>query len=224
VGKLHLENKVPAAGAFSRPVKDVQTPSIDNSDGTITPVAQMVYPIDPNTDPMTLTMPCVVQSAAGLHAGLGSTSLIGTVANTNGLTVNALVMLSKPGVAYEPARTPTTFKSATVPAATGTTDVWTPVGGKKFRLMGYAIHFSGTAAAAGLRTFSIQEETLGAIGMDTGTLAPAAGTGAENSSLVVNLPGNGYLATTADKKLQVVTATTAYTAGADYITVWGTEE
>jgi len=223
VGKLHLENKVPAAGAFSRPVKDVQTPSIDNSDGTITPVAQMVYPIDPNTDPMTLTMPCRINGSTGLQAEVADplTTLIS--ASLGVVTKSAIFVYPYPNPA-QPLRTPTTFRSATVPAATGTTDVWTPAGGKKFRLMGYAIHFSGTAAAAGLRTFSIQEETLGAIGMDTGTLAPAAGTGAENSSLVVNLPGNGYLATTADKKLQVVTATTAYTAGADYITVWGTEE
>jgi len=223
VGKLHLGNKVPAAGAFSRPVKDVQTPSIDNSDGTITPVAQMVYPVDPNTDPMTLTMPCtaVLKTSAGVDVGTGTGQTVTTT--TTALIVDAKMFI-KGTTLMELLRTPDTFKSATVPAATGTTDVWTPAAGKKFRLMGYAIHFSGTAAAAGLRTFSIQEETLGDIGMNTGTLAPAAGTGAENSSMVVNLPGNGYLATTADKKLQVVTATTAYTAGADYITVWGTEE
>lgn len=119
---------------------------------------------------------------------------------------------------------PTTYKSATIAAAAGSNDVWTPGTGKKFRLMGFMIVLAGTAAAPGARTFSIQEETLGAIGIDTGCLAPAAGTGAENTPIVVNLPGNGYLATTANKKLQVVTGTTSYTAGADYITVWGREE
>lgn len=186
--------------------------------------AETVVPYDPGTG--RAFMPVVIRNST--NSTTVSLGTVGGAANSFGLigmNVNALLNYgSITSGAMEYARTPTKFVSATIPAATGTTDVWTPAAGKKFRLMGYMIHFSGTAAAAGLRTFSIQEETLGAIGMDTGTLAPAAGTGAENSVITVNLPGNGYLATTVDKKLQVVTGTTAYTAGVDYISVWGTEE
>jgi hypothetical protein len=88
--------------------------------------------------------------------------------------------------------------------------------------MGLIICPSGTGAAAGLRTFSIEEETLGQI-MAASVLAPAAGV-ACNAPICINLPGNGYLATTADKDLVITTGTTAYTVGSDAITAWGTEE
>jgi len=57
VAKVHINAKVPAAGAFSRPVRDIQTPSIDNADKTVSLIGQAVYPVDPNTDPVTYSMP-----------------------------------------------------------------------------------------------------------------------------------------------------------------------
>lgn len=60
MSKIHINAKVPPAGAFSRPVRDIQTPSIDNPDKTVSLVGQAVYPVDPNTDPLSYTMPCTV--------------------------------------------------------------------------------------------------------------------------------------------------------------------
>jgi hypothetical protein len=45
-----------------------------------------------------------------------------------------------------------------------------------------------------------------------------------NAPICISLPGNGYLATLADKDLIITTGTTAYTVGSDAVTAWGTEE
>jgi hypothetical protein len=218
----------PQNAGYANPIKTYPVPAVTNEDGTISVPAQPVYGIDPNHEPIDMQMPVRLYGQSGGTSTFAADVISApdfTWTSFPGLSVRAgLELYNVAGNTAVAQRTPTIYRSATIPAATGTTDVWTPAGGLRFRLMGYSIHFAGTAAAVGLRTFALQQETLGDIGINTGTLAPAAGTGAENSVVVVNFPGNGYLATVADKKLQVVTGTTAYNVGADYISVWGTEE
>jgi hypothetical protein len=220
--KLHVERRVPAAGAMSRNIKDFQVPSVENPDGTISPVAQVIIPLDVNTEPNTYTMPCTIQDkATGNFLGVAS-PLANMTASSYAIATRSQLFVSPWPSASEPLRTPTTYKFATCAAATGATVIWAPAAGKKFRLMGLIICPSGTAAAAGLRTFSIEEETLGQI-MAASVIAPAAGVGC-NAPIVIDLPGNGYLATLADKDLIITTGTTAYTVGSDAVTAWGTEE
>ena len=122
---------------------------------------------------------------------------------------------------YEQARTPTIFKNAAPAAAPATTDVWTPAGGKKFRLMGGVISMSGSIAAVALRTLKLIEETAGTVIVELHLDIPVTG-----GSVAVNftIPGNGFLASTVDKKLQAVTAGGTYVTGTDAVSVWGTEE
>jgi hypothetical protein len=182
---------------------------------------EAVMPFDPATGKY--VMPCVLKNAG--NTLVASIDILG---NNPGQTIPALTVKAQinyynnVSTALEVIRTPTKYYFATCAAATGATVIWSPAAGKKFRLMGLIICPSGTAAAAGLRTFSIEEETLGQI-MAASVIAPAAGVGC-NAPICINLPGNGYLATTADKDLIITTGTTAYNVGSDAVTAWGTEE
>jgi len=119
-------------------------------------------------------------------------------------------------------RTPNTIKwvGATTSAAT---DIWAPAAGKKFRVMKVVISPDAGLAAAGIQKISLIEETLGDIGLNVQTYLPIAASIVHQVPIVLDLPGNGYLSTTAGKKLQV-TLTSACTAGLISITVFGTEE
>lgn len=118
-------------------------------------------------------------------------------------------------------RTPSTFKTVAVAAAPGTTDIWTPAGGKKIRLMGLVVNGGGTIAAAAGRTYTIFEETAGTIFARGSAIIAILG---QNFQHYYDFNPNGILLSTADKKLQITTAGGTYTAGADAVTAWGTEE
>ena len=121
----------------------------------------------------------------------------------------------------EVVRTPTSVVTAIAAAATGTTAVWTPAAGKKFRALKIVVTMSGLIAAAAIRNLTLIEETAGTVIARTHITIPVLG---GTHSIAFDLGPNGFLASTADKKLQVVTAGGTYSTGQDTITVYGTEE
>lgn len=142
--------------------------------------------------------------------------------NSGGLWVTNVPLIGNPiANTLEVLRTANTIKSTAIASAPGTTDVWTPAGGKKFRLMGGLISMSGLIAAAATRTMTLFEETAGTVLFRCNITIPVLGT---NVAFPFNFPGNGFLASIADKKLQCTTAGGTYTAGGDSVMVWGTEE
>lgn len=134
---------------------------------------------------------------------------------------------------WEKARTPTKFNGIQTQSVTGTSTIWTPAAGKKFRLMGWKIIVSGNA------TLAVAAEAIGAI-QDNATpiytptnfnqfgffVPAAAGTGVLWDSGWVILPGNGYLSSAANNPLTVGIGGPAgnLTAGHVYVFVAGTEE
>jgi hypothetical protein len=102
------------------------------------------------------------------------------------------------------------------------TAVWTPAAGKKFRLMGYVICPDAGMGVAGIELITFLDSAA-AITIAHQTYLPIAGSIQHQTPIVVALPGNGYLSSAANNVLNV-TLTTAVTAGAVSIFVYGTEE
>lgn len=129
--------------------------------------------------------------------------------------------LSTAANTFEAVRTPNVFKQvvATTVAATA---VWDPAAGKKFRIMGGVIISAGGLLAAGIQKISLLDEAAD-VGINFQTWVPIAASAAAAPPIHFDLRPNGYLSSTADNILKV-TLTSAYTAGAVSITVWGTEE
>ena len=129
--------------------------------------------------------------------------------------VNQIIAVSNAGVA-EVLRTPLKWSAASANAINSTT-LWDPAAGKKFRLMGFswAIPSTATSAAGSIVSLLDQAATVcyvAAIGATTGA-----------QSGCVNFAGNGYLSATVDNILYFQLSA-AFTAGAIYMTAWGTEE
>jgi len=101
----------------------------------------------------------------------------------------------------------------------GTTVLWTPAAGKKFRLLGFSviIRVDTTTAAGSLITL-----LDGATPIDNVCWIAATVTTQPNR-WSAPLPGNGYLSTAAGNVLYV-NCSAALTAGGIYINVWGCEE
>lgn len=108
--------------------------------------------------------------------------------------------------------------------STGTKDLWTPSAGKKFRLKGGIISVHGNGSGAGHETITLIEESLGSIGLAFHCWLVSSNLSSE--STIFQCPfdlGDGYLATTADKKLQFSIGK-ALAMGKVTVIVWGTEE
>jgi hypothetical protein len=135
--------------------------------------------------------------------------------------INQIMAFKPSTAAFEKIRTPDTFKTVAVAAATGTTDIWTPAAGKKIRLLGLTISGGGTIAAAAARTYTVFEETAGTIYARGATIVVILG---NNWCHTYDFRPNGILLSTVNKKLQITTAGGTYTAGGDAVTAWGTEE
>lgn len=130
-----------------------------------------------------------------------------------------------------PARTVNQFAAALVTAA-GTSSIWTPATGKKFRLMGYAflVDSNATLAVAGALFMQLFD---GGTALGTGTFAgqkfdcfvPAVAgpIGPPLLYVVVNYPGNGYLSLAANNSLRL-TLNNALVTGFAQAICWGTEE
>jgi len=113
-------------------------------------------------------------------------------------------------------RTPTVFKRGIV-TTLGSTALWTPAAGKRFRLMGYSWSVPNTATSAAGTTFGLLDTAAGICYLsEIGTT-----TAGINGS--VTLPGNGYLSVTVGGVLNV-NLTAALTVGELLVSAWGTEE
>jgi hypothetical protein len=117
---------------------------------------------------------------------------------------------------FTPARTPTTWKAASA-TNINTTALWTPVGGKKFRLMGFSWAIPSTSTSAGGAVVSLLDSAA--------TICYVAAIGTTTTAFTgqVQFNGNGYLSAAADQVLYMQLSA-AFTAGAIYMTAWGTEE
>ena len=149
--------------------------------------------------------------------------LFEAIGGVSTLFTDSAIRIYNPAVTntLERVRTPTFFPNAALAAAPATTDVWTPTAGKKFRLLGGVITMSGLIAAAANRTLQLIEETAGTIIVRASVTIPVLGV---NVAIPFDLRPNGFLASTASKKLQAVTAGGTYSTGIDSVSVWGTEE
>jgi hypothetical protein len=110
------------------------------------------------------------------------------------------------GTSDDRQRTPAIFKVVALVAGTAETTIWTPTGGKKFRLMGFLL----TCGAASTLTF--KDNTSGT------TIFAARGT--TDQPISVPALGNGILSAAANNVLTVTRGTSATLDGV----VWGTEE
>ena len=142
---------------------------------------------------------------------------------TLGLVVHATEMLEKiVGAArtLEAQRTPTLFKVASANAA-GDNTVWTPAGGKKFRLLGFILTISKDAACAGAQHIDFYDGASRIMFFDISSAALVA-TGNE-IVIPINFGGNGYLSIAADNLFKV-NLNGAFTTGMCTVNAWGTEE
>jgi uncharacterized cupin superfamily protein len=126
------------------------------------------------------------------------------------------------GTSYERKRTPNIFKSISA-TATGSTALWTPAAGKKFRLMKIRMKISAdaAAAAAALLTTALLDSATN-FGISSVDYIPLAAVILEHGVYEIDL-GNGYLSTLADNVLNV-NLSFALTVGGISITACGTEE
>lgn len=162
-------------------------------------------------------------------------ALLGGVDNADALAVSALLnkgrVLSSGllynGLTWDRARTPNIFRTSAAITAAGATAVWTPAGGKKFRLMAYAIDVSYNAAlaAGGLDLLKLQDAATD-LAINFEPFIPAAALTAGNVPLYSTgwcLLGNGILSSAANNVLNLNVAT-ALTSGAIRVRTAGTEE
>ena len=115
---------------------------------------------------------------------------------------------------------PNTFKGNTT-AAAGSTTIWTPTTGTKFRLMGGLITITKDAAAAAAFNVTFLD---GAAAIFKISISGAALVATGNVIVIpFSFPSNGYLSLAADN-LFTMFLSSALTAGELSISCWGTEE
>jgi hypothetical protein len=158
------------------------------------------------------------------YARVYGTPNTGYAAATLGLETNSLQMLYNNAIVgkeLEPQRTPNKFKNIEGTTASGANTIWTPAGGKKFRLMGGIIVLSKDAACAGAEFIQLRDGGTQFFVIDI-SLGALVAIGA-CTIIPFNFPGNGYLSTAADNVLALYLNGTL-TAGNVSISCWGTEE
>lgn len=128
------------------------------------------------------------------------------------------------GSLWERQRTPTTFKTAAATAA-GSTAVWTPAAGKKFRLMRFKIQVTSNAtlAAGAIETITLLDAATD-MQLTHSVFIPAAAVATTPlmESGWIDL-GNGILSSTINNALNI-SLSAALTGGQVRIIVCGTEE
>jgi hypothetical protein len=206
----------PIVNKFREDVHGYYFPEAENRyhDGVLIP-SHFFTPLDVNTDPMTHTMPCVPYTSSGTVVSMGAISAP-PVPSAAAITTRSGILLYRPSGTLEAMRTPEIFKSASANAI-GSTALWDPAAGKRFRIMGYVVILPSTATSAAGTTLTLMDDatvvfTLHVIGTTT--------TGVAYS---VTLPGNGYLSAATDNILNI-NCSAALTVGVITVNVWGTEE
>lgn len=167
-----------------------------------------------------------IQSSNYLYNGTNNERQRSTVAG-DGLTVGvaAAGQYGWNGASEDRIRTPNIFKTAAVTAA-GSTALWTPAAGKKFRLMRLFVMVSedATQAGAGVETIRFLDAAA-AIGVAFSPFVPAIAinfSGELFNSGWVDL-GNGYLSSAANNVLNVDLGAALATGTVRAIAI-GTEE
>lgn len=163
-------------------------------------------------------------AALNTYARVYGNAAAGWLDSTLGLVVQATHMLDKivAGVGtLEAQRTPTLFKHVTT-AAAGNTAVWSPPGGKKFRLLGGVMTLTKEAACAGALAIYLNDGG-GVTILEVEISAAALVAIGAVTVLPFTFPGNGYLSANAANALNV-NLSGALTAGALHTNVWGNEE
>ena len=163
----------------------------------------------------------------GIVTGAGAT--IATDQHTTGAEEHyqlvKIVAGPKDANVFTPLRTPEVFKTATA-TASGDTALWTPAGGKKFRIMRYMITITADAATSGGAEIDIVlRDATTATAAALSVYVPAVGAttfGNTVSSGWVDW-GNGFLSAAANNVLNT-NLSAALSAGKVRVVVCGTEE
>ena len=135
---------------------------------------------------------------------------------TNNFIYNNATGLFGTAGTWEKQRTPTIFVFTNANNA-GSTALWTPAAGKKFRLMGYNWTVGSNTTAAVQTVVQLMDNATGISVLFT---MGATTSGVSNTT---NFNGNGYLSVAANNVLNI-NLSNAMTAGQIYVTAWGCEE
>lgn len=150
----------------------------------------------------------------------GAQGSLGTPDGPSVLTMDQLYAWN--GGAYDRVRIANVFHTALVTAA-GTTAVWTPTAGTRFRLMGYSIDIAGTAAATGVQAIELLDGATVIKNHLAVVLQTFAATTAIQGVTISVDCGQGQLSAAANNVLNIHTSE-AMVSGGVAINVWGTEE
>jgi len=164
----------------------------------------------------------ILNNALGDSVSVGQMQTLGAI-NTL-LPMMNYVCVGTPTGNGNQTRTPAIFKTVQATAA-GSTALWTPTAGKKFRLMKFLVIVTGNATLGAAAVLVIQLlDAAGAIGLSIDTFIPNAAFGVSDDfvSPWVDL-GNGVLSGAANNVLNV-NLSAALTAGNVRVTACGTEE
>lgn len=125
------------------------------------------------------------------------------------------------GTSFQRARGENIFHNTLIVGIGGTTAVWTPAAGKKFRLMGYAVSVAATLAAAAPVLIKFQDGAGAIILQLQVSVQTALGQDSQPSQRL----GDGILSALANNALNIVTNNAAaFVTGGIAVNVWGTEE
>jgi hypothetical protein len=192
---------------------------------TVSSTPFMGTPFTNGTNPPESVVIATDQAAAATAVdGIGN-QLLAQIKNQagSGTTQQNIVLLFN-GATWDRMRTPAIFKQAST-AATGSTALWTPAAGKKFRIMRYRVQMTARALAAVAADLTINLLDAAAnLGLATITSVPAAGltAGDDYDSGWIDL-GNGILSAAANNVLNI-NLSFALTGGLVNVNVCGTEE
>ena len=200
----------PQAGNFMVPGQ--RTPNVGNFSGSSNAWALMTTP----------SIGAVADADAVSNA-----NMVSGIGGSTSAPVNAAFQIFNHlfnGASWDRQRTPAIFKTVQA-TATGSTALWTPTAGKKFRLMKYCIMVTGNAtlAAGAVLTVSLLD-AAGQIGQQIDTFIPTAtfSVAEDYISPWIDL-GNGILSGAANNVLNV-NLSAALTAGNVRVIACGTEE
>jgi hypothetical protein len=196
-----------------------------NANGTVTILGWLTIYEDVQ-DYINALLMAQIGVQASLGAGLlgnvriqdGTTGTLAAV-NSTKLDVDACVYNLDTAV-FEYPRTPSKYKSAGASAA-GSTALWTPAAGKKFRLMGGVGSLPIGTTTAAILSISLLDAAGVIISWNISPGALAATSQVTKMDFLFN--GNGYLSTAANNVLNIQLSN-ALTAGSCTFTVWGCEE
>lgn len=146
----------------------------------------------------------------------------GLVPSADGNVLTIAQLFGWNGASFDRARLATVFHTVVATAA-GSTAVWTPTAGKKFRLMGYTISVAGTLAATGVQTLKLEDGATViknhlANVIETTTANISGG----DTQIGADL-GQGQLSSAINNVLNINLGT-AMASGGVAVNVWGTEE